>query len=289
MVRCLAVNLLSKTYFAWKWNINTRFHLRPFFYFPFFIIEKKNRTYFQKNYTYKVNRRCKVVPKRPVCVSIRNSVCNCMLYVEDDIRMLASERSHGMRTNVWGEQIRNMNSESILLVNICRHRTGGEVLCVCEIKFWEWWKCTSLGFCRLCKSRSLINQRRFSRYPCCLLLSLLSCCLFPFFFLSPFLCFRLLSLLPFTCFRLLSLLSCVRFPCLPLLPLPCYLFLSLFPCPCFLCLSLLSRFLSFSFIACSTFCFVVSFSSFSLSLLSCFLFLVVSSLAFCFFFPLFYC
>ena len=35
MVRCLAVNLLSKTYFAWKWNINTRFHLRPFFYFPF--------------------------------------------------------------------------------------------------------------------------------------------------------------------------------------------------------------------------------------------------------------
>ena len=30
MVRCLAVNLLSKTYFAWKWNITTRFHLRPF-------------------------------------------------------------------------------------------------------------------------------------------------------------------------------------------------------------------------------------------------------------------
>ena len=164
MVRCLAVNLLSKTYFAWKWNINTRFHLRPFFYFPFFIIEKKNRTYFQKNYTYKVNRRCKVVPKRPVCVSIRNSVCNCMLYVEDDIRMLASERSHGMRTNVWGEQSRCINTDSVLLVNIRRHRTGGEVLCVCEFKFWEWWKCTSLGFFRLCRSRSPIHQRRFLRF-----------------------------------------------------------------------------------------------------------------------------
>ena len=97
-----------------------------------------------------------------------------MLYVEDDIRMLASERSHGMGTNVWGEQRRCKNTDSVLLVNIRRHRTGGEVLCVCEVKFWEWWKCTSLGFCRLCKSRSLINQRRFLRYPCCLLLSLLS-------------------------------------------------------------------------------------------------------------------
>ena len=53
-----------------------------------------------------------------------------MLYVEDDIRTLASERSHGMRTNVRGEQRICINSESILLVNIRRHRTGGEVLCV---------------------------------------------------------------------------------------------------------------------------------------------------------------
>ena len=123
----------------------------------------------------------------------------------------------------------------------------------------------------------------FCVFPCFLLLSLLSCRLCPFFGLSPCSCFRLLSLLPCPCFRLLSFLSCLRLPCLSLLLLSCYLILSVFPYPCFLFLFLLSRFLAVSFFACPTFCFVVSFSSFSLSLLSCFLFLVVSFLAFCFF------
>ena len=129
------------------------------FSISFFHNWKEKSYLLPEKYTYKVNRRCKVVPKRPVCVSIRNSVCNCMLYVEDDIRMLASERSHGMGTNVWGEQRRCINTDSVLLVNIRRHRTGGEVLCVCEVKFWEWWKCTSLGFFRLCRSRSPILYR----------------------------------------------------------------------------------------------------------------------------------
>ena len=40
MVRCLPVNLFSKTYFAWIWNSSIRFPLRPFFYY-FFIIEKE--------------------------------------------------------------------------------------------------------------------------------------------------------------------------------------------------------------------------------------------------------
>ena len=92
------------------------------FSISFFSNWKEKSYLLPEKYTWKVKRRCKVVPKRPVCVSIRNSVCNCMLYVEDDIRMLASERSHGMRTNVWGEQIRNMNGSDIykstpLLVN----------------------------------------------------------------------------------------------------------------------------------------------------------------------------
>ena len=126
----------------------------------------------------------------------------------------------------------------------------------------------------------------FCAFPCFLLLSLLSCRLFPFFGFSPFSCFRLLSLLPFPCFLLLSLLSCLRFPCLSLLLLSCYLILSVFPYLCFLFLFLRSRFLAVSFFACPAFFFVLSFSSFSLSLLSCFLFLVVSFLAFCFFFRL---
>ena len=117
----------------------------------------------------------------------------------------------------------------------------------------------------------------FCDFPCFLLLSLLSCRLFPFFGLSPFSCFRLLSLLPCPCFRLLSFLSCLRLPCLSLLLLSCYLILSVFPYPCFLFLFLLSRFLAVSFFACPAFCFVVSFSSFSLSLLSCFLILVEAS------------
>ena len=143
-----------------------------------------------------------------------------MLYVEDDIRMLASERSHGMRTNVWGEQIRCMNTESILLVNIRRHRTGGEVLCVCEVKFWEWWKCTSLGCCRLCKSRLPINQRRFLRLSYDFLVLAFS---FFAFLLS------------------LSLLFLVSFS---LLPCPCCLFLSVFPFPCFFVACFLAIFLA---------------------------------------------
>ena len=53
-----------------------------------------------------------------------------------------------------------------LALCIRRLRTGGEVLCVCGIKFWELWKCTSLGFCRLCRSRSPINQHRRLRVSC---------------------------------------------------------------------------------------------------------------------------
>ena len=104
----------------------------------------------------------------------------------------------------------------------------------------------------------------FCDFPCFLLLSLLSCRLFPFFGLSPLSCFRLLALLPFPCFLLLSLLSCLRFPCLSLLLLSGYLIISVFPYPFFLCLFLRSRFLAVSFFACPAFCFVVSFSSFSL-------------------------
>ena len=32
---------------------------------------------------------------------------------------------------------RCINSENIQFVNIRRYRTGGEDLCVCEVKFWE--------------------------------------------------------------------------------------------------------------------------------------------------------
>ena len=107
-----------------------------------------------------------------------------------------------------------MNSESILVVNIFRHRTGGEVLCVCEVKFWEWWKCTSLGFCGLCKSRSPINQRRFLQLSYDFLVLAFS---FFAFLLS-------LSLLFFASFCLVSF---------SLLPCPCFLFLSVFPSACF--------------------------------------------------------
>ena len=40
-----------------------------------------------------------------------------MRYVEDDFRMFASERSHGVRINVRREQITCMNSENILMVD----------------------------------------------------------------------------------------------------------------------------------------------------------------------------
>ena len=57
-------------------------------------LKRKMLTYFQQNsaedpngeYTLKVNRRCKFVPGRSVCVSIRNSVSDGMLNVDDDIR-----------------------------------------------------------------------------------------------------------------------------------------------------------------------------------------------------------
>ena len=53
------------------------------------------------NYTKKsVEMGCKLVLERSVSDSIRKSVSNGMLYVEDEIRTLESERSHGRRTMV---------------------------------------------------------------------------------------------------------------------------------------------------------------------------------------------
>ena len=51
--------------------------------------------------------------------------------------LLNCEYEELFQSKTFKEIFRKMNSESILLVNIRRHRTGGEVLCVCEVKFWE--------------------------------------------------------------------------------------------------------------------------------------------------------
>ena len=117
-------------------------------------------------------------------------------------------------------------------------------LCVCEVKFWEWWKCTSLGFCGLCVSRSRLYQSRFSRFflswlvfPFFLCPSFLACCLFPWF------CLAFCSFLSLSVYVSCSLLSFSLFAafllclCFSLFPLPCILFLVSF--------SLLYLFLAF--------------------------------------------
>ena len=47
-----------------------------------------------------VKRRCKVVPGRSVCVSIRISVSNGTLYVEDGIRILELSKIVKLVTDV---------------------------------------------------------------------------------------------------------------------------------------------------------------------------------------------
>ena len=61
--------------------------------------------------------RCKFVPGWSVCISIRNSVSNGMLYVEDDIRIVESERSHCRRAMVWEGHVTFVKYKIMLMVN----------------------------------------------------------------------------------------------------------------------------------------------------------------------------
>ena len=133
-----------------------------------------------------------------------------------------------------------MNSESILIVNIRRHRTGGEVVYVCaksnsgndgNARHWA-----SVDFVFPVRGYINVDFRdsfcpglfflSFSVLPFLLVVSLLGFALRS----APFFLFLSMFLVPCYLFRSL-LLSCFFFA------LPCFLFLvffSLFPFPCFI-------------------------------------------------------
>ena len=99
------------------------------------VLKRKIRTYFHKKrkgsecwiYLESIRKymkvysggrtRCKFVPGWSVCISIRNSVSNGMLYVEDDIRIVESERSHCRRAMVWEGHVTFVKYKIMLMVN----------------------------------------------------------------------------------------------------------------------------------------------------------------------------